>query len=310
LICVMIWLSLSPHVTEKAARLDTTLGSFHLVQFVGNLSVTLANCLYSCENENYYTLLLFLYLAVSVIGTNTLCHRYLLERAKVMNRLMEDEGESAVETLETLERYFGLEGRTIYFVLLGVAVHFVGYITDGNESDVNVTATAFKILEYAILLIMALDTYFSIVITSIFLRPVLKVLREGKGQVAAQSKGYVQLQKTMYMTLFGSSMAVISSTYLYINLLLFFDEQAHGLRNTIETNPIWNPLVIAGNMDSIVNDIGMLFVSGVFKHAGAEVFSTRLGTFSKGGSIQSRYDTKKDVHVQPFNFNSRAYDED
>ena len=54
---------------------NTTVGSFYLMQFVGNLLVAVVSCLYSCKHEDYYPILLLLYLGISVMGTNTLCHR-------------------------------------------------------------------------------------------------------------------------------------------------------------------------------------------------------------------------------------------
>ena len=97
-----------------AVVLNTTVGSFYLMQFVGNLLVVVASCLYSCEHERYYPFLLLLYLGIAVMGTNILCHRsidcwvpfhhrciafhplrphspshfrYLLEKAKAMTKM-------------------------------------------------------------------------------------------------------------------------------------------------------------------------------------------------------------------------------
>ena len=66
--------------------------AFFAVQLLSNIVVTLSslgtNCAsidatyYIGSNVNYLTLY-----GVSVIGTNILCHRYLLEKAKIMTNL-------------------------------------------------------------------------------------------------------------------------------------------------------------------------------------------------------------------------------
>ena len=62
-------------ISDDFVHLIMAVGSFYAVQFGGNLIVAAVNCFYSCKDERVYTVLLFLYLGVSVIGTNILCHR-------------------------------------------------------------------------------------------------------------------------------------------------------------------------------------------------------------------------------------------
>jgi hypothetical protein len=50
-------------------------GSFFAIHFVANLLVTVAAVLYSCESSGFYAMFLFIYLGVSVVGVNILCHR-------------------------------------------------------------------------------------------------------------------------------------------------------------------------------------------------------------------------------------------
>jgi hypothetical protein len=216
------------------------------------------------------------------------------------------ENDASIEkTLEKLEIYVRMEYFTLYFVVLGVVCLFACNCSQDPNSP------AFKILEYTVLTCCVMDTYFSVFVTALFLRPISKVLTDGR-LVAQHSKGFKQLQKTKYNTLFGSSLAVVSSTILYVFLLLFFDG-----RNDIVFNNGWlNPLVIgkhklariefplegvswvrgvllfllfwnflhhtafpstAGNLDSMMNDLGMLFVCGFFKHMNRNVLTTFLG---------------------------------
>ena len=69
------------------------------------------------------------------------------------------------------------------------------------------------------------------------------------------------MMQTKRMTLTGSTLAVGSSTLLYVNMLLHI-----GFPGTLEPNPWLNIFVLGFNLDSILNDVGMLFVSGVLKN--------------------------------------------
>jgi hypothetical protein len=42
---------------------------------------------YSCESSNYIHPYMFAYMGISVVATNILCHRYLIEKAKVISAL-------------------------------------------------------------------------------------------------------------------------------------------------------------------------------------------------------------------------------
>jgi hypothetical protein len=100
--------------------------------------------------------------------------------------------------------------------------------------------------------------------TGLFLRPIYKVLREGGG-AAQHSAGYKSLLKTKWMTLLGAILAVVSSTVLYINMGMFF--VLGGFGTPFFANPYLNIMVFGMNLDSVLNDIGMLLVCGVLKEA-------------------------------------------
>jgi hypothetical protein len=154
---------------------------------------------------------------------------------------MAEDDASVQNTLERMQNFVIVEHLTLYFVVFGAAVLFACDCSQDPDS------AGFKILEYTVLTCCVMDTYFSVFVTSLFLRPISKVLTEGRS-VAQQSTGYKQLQKTKYNTLFGSSLAVVSSTILYVFLLLFFDG-----RNEIVSNNVWlNPLVIGKSTPSRV----------------------------------------------------------
>jgi hypothetical protein len=146
---------------------------------------------------------------------------------------------------------FKWEARTLYIVVV-ILVAFQVSATAGLV----VSAVSF-------ILIVVMDTTFSAMITTIFLLPILEVLGEGKG-AAEHSAGYKKMQQTKWMTMFGASVSVISSTLLYVNFLLAI---FGGFGSQYDRSPWLNPFVFGISMDSICNDVGMLFVCGVLKKA-------------------------------------------
>jgi hypothetical protein len=144
---------------------------------------------------------------------------------------MEEEDASVERTLERMEAYVLAEHLTLYLIVLGAAVLFACDCSQDPNS------AGFKILEYTVLVCCANDTFFSVFVTSLFLRPISKVLTDGRS-ANQQSASYKNLQKTKYNTLFGSSLAVVSSTILYVLLLLFFDGRNEDFQNKVWLNPL------------------------------------------------------------------------
>ena len=104
---------------------------------------------------------------------------------------------------------------------------------------------------------------FSTVVTALFLRPIYKVMGQG-GAAVRKSAGYKSMQKTKWMTLTGSTLAVVSSSALYVNVILWmFMAGVKG--NQLRTSPYLHYAVFGINLDSVLNDIGMLLVCGVVK---------------------------------------------
>ena len=122
------------------------------------------------------------------------------------------------------------------------------------------------------------DTTFSVVVTALFLRPIYKVLRES-GVGVQRSDGYKSMMKTKWMTLSGASLAVLSSTALYINGLLWIMLGQMG--NQWLANPYLNIAVFGVNLDSVLNDIGMLLACGVLKTASCAALTKHFSTTTK-----------------------------
>jgi hypothetical protein len=130
------------------------------------------------------------------------------------------------------------------------------------------------------------DIAFSSIVTALFLLPIYKTLREGgvakdtddDDRAQAFKDAHASLQKTMWMTFLGSSLTVVSSTALYINILLWAVVGGYG--TPLWANPLLNAFVFGLNMDSVLNDLGMLLVCGVLKTASVPSIASRMSVRS------------------------------
>ena len=99
------------------------------------------------------------------------------------------------------------------------------------------------------------------------LRPILNILKNDDYYVR-QSLGtpendpFQRMQTTKWMTVGGVALAVCSSSLFYINCLGYFIWFDY-----FNANKWLNPLIVFGNVDSILNDLGMLMVSVLIKAA-------------------------------------------
>jgi hypothetical protein len=113
--------------------------------------------------------------------------------------------------------------------------------------------------------ILVTDTFFSVVITRAFLRPVYQTLRSAKStrsRRGSQSGSRKLIERTKWTSLAGVSLVVISSSVLYVNLVLI-----PVFPDTVVPSPWLNPFVFTANVDSILNNVGMLLVSGTLASA-------------------------------------------
>jgi hypothetical protein len=106
------------------------------------------------------------------------------------------------------------------------------------------------------------DTVFSALVTALFLRPIYKVL-SGADAAVQHSVGYKKLLKTKWMALAGASLAVASSTALYVNAGLFTLLGGYGTQ--FYASPYLNIEVFGMNLDSVLNDVGILLACGMLK---------------------------------------------
>jgi hypothetical protein len=114
---------------------------------------------------------------------------------------------------------------------------------------------------------------FSILITMLFLRPILAAMDartdDGVGQILSQHSSieHKDMNKTKWVTLIGSTLSVVSSSLLYINFILF---SVLGEGSQFWNSHWLNVFVFGAAMDSICNDVGLLLVCGALKSASFE----------------------------------------
>ena len=143
--------------------------------------------------------------------------------------------------------------------------------------------------------------------TLLFVRPIYKILIEG-ADVAKQSAGYHKLRQSMWMSLLGSLLAVLSSTVLYGNAFYFFlNYQTPG--HPAVANPFLNIYIFGKNVDSMCNDIGVLLVCGVLKNVSFRNVGSTVGSLLPTTKRTGRHSVVS-VAPEPVPvFDSRAYEE-
>jgi hypothetical protein len=110
--------------------------------------------------------------------------------------------------------------------------------------------------------ILITDAIFSVIVTYIFLKPMLEALQAAGGKV--HTAGSKRLERTKRWNFAGVLVAVGSSTVLYVNIityntLTFFHQ--HSLNRSV----YGNPYTFGVALDSILNTLGMILLCGMFK---------------------------------------------
>jgi hypothetical protein len=111
---------------------------------------------------------------------------------------------------------------------------------------------------------MISDTLFSIIAVLIFLKPLTNVLKSG-GQVDSEASR--RLRRTHRSNVWGVTIAVFSSTLLYINMVLFLAFTFSG-DYFFYSSRLLNPWCVGLNLDSILNNVGMVLLCGMLKDVG------------------------------------------
>jgi hypothetical protein len=141
---------------------------------------------------------------------------------------------------------FTWELRPVFLLLIGSAATFISF-----------TAVRIVVCVGCVVLLTS-STYFSAIVTRIFLLPVLETLTMTKGQI--QSKAAIDLKMTKYSALFGALLVVLSHSFVYTNFFIW----AVAL-GPFSTHPWLSPFVFGGNLSSILMGVGVMFISGILK---------------------------------------------
>jgi hypothetical protein len=204
---------------------------------------------------------------------------------------MDQRHDPSIPWLKKLESSFKWEARILYIVAVGLPLYTISPL-----AGLAIAAGGF-------LLAIVMDAVFSILVTFLFLRPISQVLKNGRG-VAQQSQGHHRMQKTKWHTLIGSTLAVVSTTALYINAILCFTVQG----------PFWkipwlNIFVFGMNIDSILNDVGMVIVSGMLKDV-SELISTALSSKRRSVFLSNKPSVQPEPRYVPNSQASETYTPD
>jgi hypothetical protein len=110
--------------------------------------------------------------------------------------------------------------------------------------------------------ILITDTIFSVIVTFIFLKPILDVLQSAGRAVQTVAKG--RLERTKRWNFAGLILTVVSSTALYLHVIAFYILSVLH-RYSLHRTVIGNPHVFGIPMVSMLNIIGMILMCGMFK---------------------------------------------
>ena len=185
-----------------------------------------------------------------------------------------------MQWLKLLDSAFAWEVRMLYFTLIATVVRVI-------------SQPAAKIMTVvgACLLIL-FDSVVSVLVTFIFLRPITKTMSQAN-HASRNTPGYVHMQRTKWMALGGAVLTVLSSTIFYVNIIL------HMTLPVFYRSAWLNIFVFSRSLDSILNDVGMLLLSGTW-HSTALSMGPRLS--------QSRSTSGKDMATGQLSSKSRSDD--
>jgi hypothetical protein len=110
--------------------------------------------------------------------------------------------------------------------------------------------------------ILITDAIFSVIVTFIFLKPILDVLKAARYTVQTAAKG--RLERTKRWNFAGLILTVVSSTALYLHVVAFYVLSVLR-QNSLNSSVIGEPHVFGIPMVSMLNIVGMILLCGMFK---------------------------------------------
>jgi hypothetical protein len=150
--------------------------------------------------------------------------------------------------------------------------------------------------------VLITDTIFSVIVTFIFLKPILDLLQAAGRTVHTAAKG--RLERTKRWNFAGLVLTVVSSTALYLHLIAYYVLSALHQYSLLHSSMLGNPYVIGLQMVSMLNILGMILLCGMFKDT---VLPSRYFSSSKNKVVSSALgEPKKELG---FIIDSHAYSE-
>jgi hypothetical protein len=110
--------------------------------------------------------------------------------------------------------------------------------------------------------ILLTDTIFSVIVTFIFLKPILKLLQTAGATV--QTAATRRLERTKRWNFAGLILTVVSSTGLYLHGIAFCILSVSH-QYSLHKSALGNPFVVVIPMVSMLNIVGMVLLCGMFK---------------------------------------------
>ena len=123
--------------------------------------------------------------------------------------------------------------------------------------------------------VLTTDAIFSVIVTYIFLKPVLKVLQAAGGRVETSTSR--RLERALHWNFAGVLVTVGSSTVFYVNFIAYL-VQSFLLDHSLSSSVWGNPFTFGLAVNSILNTLGMVLLCGMFKDAS---FPRRLTSSAK-----------------------------
>jgi hypothetical protein len=151
--------------------------------------------------------------------------------------------------------------------------------------------------------VLITDAIFSVIVTFIFLKPILDLLHASRGILPTVAKG--RLERTKRWNFAGLILTVVSSTALYLHFIAYFVLSVLQQYSPLHSSVFGNPHVFGVQMVSMLNILGMILLCGMFKDT---VLPPRFVPWSKN---KVKVKTSALVHREESGFiiDSHAYSE-
>ena len=282
----LYWLFLAPHQhSRNEVVLDRKQMTFFLGQFACGVTVILCSLCFCAPNMASYQLLFATYNSAffggSILATNFFSVRYLFEKARIITRRS-----PPGVFFWSMRRLGGL-----FNAMVGVSLAIVpgGCVIMLLSGFMPVAMDILMALLacYSVCLIVV-DGLFSIGLHTVFLYPIELAL--GRGEDSRLKK----LRKIRMLTLIGASLCVVSSSGLYLDLLVAFVSATGLLNEAAYLNSPWrDPQIFSGNLDNALNVVGMVLVSAAVSTAISTKVVPAASHLQQQGEQIRRKDRKK-----------------